>query len=362
MAVDLTEAPTAPPPLALAAPAHPPASNLPPISGLRKAAILLTSLGDAETSGVMRLLSLEQVREITREIAQLTRIAAPERTAVFAEFSRHIEAPETSGGPDFATSLLMAAFGPSDGKRMADQVFNSEPPSPTPQLDALREADPKALARVLHREHPQMIAVLLSQLSTPAASEVLTALPGDLRAQVTKRIAALESVSPATVERLAGMVNGRVKVAAKTDTRPCGGTRSVAEMMNRIHPEASEQILTEIGGEDPDLSRDIRNLMFVFEDLLQLSQDNLRMVIGKVDKKALTLALKGCSPKLKAHVTGIMSSRAAEMLSEDMQALGPVRIKDVEEAQKKIVDVVPQLKEQGAIALGAGGESDQFVT
>jgi flagellar motor switch protein FliG len=358
MVIDRSESAPASP-LALESPAGPEAAPL-VISGLRKAAVLLATLGDAETAAILRLLTMDQVRDVTRQIGQLTRIAPPERAAVLTEFVESMVNPEARvGGLGLATSLLVAAFGANDGKRMADQVFSSAP-SDTPHLDRLRGADAQTVATVLQNEHPQLIAVLLSQLSTEAASAVLTGLPAAVKSAVTRRVAALESVPPATAERLAEKLSGRLKLAVKAEGRPYGGTRSVAEMMNRIDPEESETILRQIEDEDPDLSRTIRSLMFVFDDLRSLGEDALRTVMSKLDKKLLTLALKGASPQLKAHITGAMSSRAAEMLAEDMQALGPVRIKDVEQAQQKVVEAVLQLKSEGAITFGSG-QSDQLV-
>jgi flagellar motor switch protein FliG len=347
-------------PLALEPPASSPAPAPPVVSGLRKAAILLATLGDSETAGILRLLSMDQVQELTRQIGRLTRIAPAERTAVLAEFAEFIAQPDTTmGGTHLATSLLVAAFGATDGRRMAEQLFSAAA-SATPNLDRLRGTDPGTIASILQGEHPQLIAVLLSQLGTDAASSVLTRLPTDLKSSVALRIAALESVPPATAEHLASKLSSRLRVAADTETKPYGGTRSVAEIMNRIDPEESETILRQIDDEDPDLSRTIRSMMFVFEDLRSLREDALRAIISKVDKKLFTLALKGCSPQLKTHITGAISSRAAEMLAEDMQALGPVRIKDVEQAQQKVVEVVLQLKSEGVITLGAG-QAEQFV-
>jgi flagellar motor switch protein FliG len=173
-------------------------------------------------------------------------------------------------------------------------------------------------------------------------------------------MAALDRISPDVINKLAKAVCAKLRVLGETNLESCGGVRAVAEVLNRVDLSTSEDILVSITSEDPALGGTIRQLMFVFEDLLRVTQDDLRVILGKLDRKILTLALKGCSPQVKKHFTGLLSSRAAEMLEEDLQALGPVRIRDVQAAQQQIIDEARTLQAEGRINLASSG-SDEFV-
>jgi flagellar motor switch protein FliG len=264
-----------------------------------------------------------------------------------------------AGGIEYATSVLLAAFGPETGKRMAERLLKSIS-TESPDVDSLRRADPQDLAKIVHREHPQTIALIMCHLSTSQAAKLLSELPAALRSDVTRRMAALDQISPDVINRIAKVIGGKLRLAGQSSLGAYGGVRAVAEILNQVDSTTAEEILQTIGNEDAALGESIRHLMFVFEDLLNVSQDSMRTLLGRVDRKLLTTGLKGASPKIKAHFTSLMSARAKEMLEEDMQALGPVRIRDVEEAQQKIIAVARQLQAEGVISLSAAG-SDQFV-
>ena len=330
------------------------------LPGPRKAAIFMTSLGDEAGAAILRQLTEEQVHDITREISVLGRLTAQERKAVLNEFLVTAENPNStaSGGVEYATSVLLAAFGPETGKRMAERLLRSVG-SDSSNIDTLRKADAQQLAKVVQREHPQTLALILCNLDTSKAARVLSELPEKLRAQVARRMAALDQVSPEVTNRLAKAVGSKLRVVGESSLESFGGVRTVAELLNRVDPAASEEILKEITSDDPTLGHEIRQIMFVFEDLLNISQDSLRKLLGKVDRKVLTLALKGSSPQIKKHFASAMSQRASEMLSEDMQALGAVRIKDVQHAQQALIATARQMSEAGEISLTAGME--EFV-
>jgi flagellar motor switch protein FliG len=331
------------------------------LSGRRKAAILLTSIGNQASAAILRQLSEEEVHDITREISMLPSATDDERQSVLRDFVAKAEHPDTLdvGGIQYATSVLLAAFGPETGKRMAERLLKSIH-TETPDVDSLRRAAPQHLAKIVHGEHPQTIALIMCQLGTPQAAKLLCELPATLRADVARRMAALDQISPDVVNRIAKIVGGKLRLAGQASLGAYGGIRAVAEVLNQVDNTVTEEILESIGNEDPTLGQTIRHLMFVFEDLLNVSQESMRALIGRIDRKQLTTALKGGSPKVKGHFTSLMSGRAKEMFEEDMQALGPVRIKDVEEAQQKIIAVARQMQAEGVISLSAAG-SEQFV-
>ena len=328
------------------------------LSGRRKAAILLTFIGSQASAAILRQLTEEEVHEIAREITLLPNATEEERESVLRDFAARAERPDSLGvgGVEYATSVLLSAFGPEAGKRMTERLLKAIS-TETPDIDSLRKADPEHLAKIVHREHPQTIALILCYLGTAQAAKLLSELPAALRADVVRRMAALDQISPEVVNRIAKIIGGKLRIVS---LEAYGGVRAVAEVLNHMNNTTTEEILNSVGNEDPKLGQTIRHLMFVFEDLLNVSQESMRTLIGRLDRKLLTTALKGGSPNIKGHFTSLMSGRAKEMFEEDMQALGPVRIKDVEEAQQKIIAVARQLQDEGAISLSSSG-SEQFV-
>jgi flagellar motor switch protein FliG len=331
------------------------------MSGLRKAAILLTTLGDQASAPILRELKEEEVHEVTREISLLRQVSDHDRAAALKEFLDRAMRRDyfNTGGLEYATSLLTAAFGPEAGKRISDRVLKSIA-SDMPNIDAIRKADPEHLAKVIHREHPQAIALILCHLGSSNAAQLLHALPPQLRADVTRRMAGVDQISPEIINRIAKSVGAKLRILGENSMEAYGGVRAVAEVLNRVETSVAEDILSQISGEDPSLEQTIRHLMFVFDDLMNISKDALRTLLGRIDRKLLTMALKGCTPQVKQHFTTLMSARAAEMLNEDMQALGPVRIREVEDAQQKIITAARELQTQGIISLQPAA-AERFV-
>jgi len=347
---------------ALAAPADVQIPEQPEIpAGPRKAAILLASLSEESIAAMLQKLSESEVRQVIRELSTLSSVSREERTAVLQEFVERASPQYAlcAGGFERARSVLLSAFGPETGKHLVEDLTQSIHPEPAP-IEVLRKADPDHLAKIIHAEHPQVIALVLCQLDTAPAAQLLEALPSALRPEIARRAAALDQIAPEVLERIAKSIVSRLSAASSSGLQSSGGVRTVAELLNRMDPSATTEILTSIAADDTNLDQSIRYLMFVFEDFLKLRPEALRTLLGRLDKKLLTVALKGSSPALKKHFTSLMSTRAAEMLNEDMQALGPVRIKDVEEAQQKIVAMAKQPQAEGLISLQSGG-SEEFV-
>lgn len=331
------------------------------IPGLRKAAILMVVLGEQVGASVLGLLGEEEATLLGREIARMPPVAAEQAEAVLQEGYQIVLARDyvLKGGVDYARKLLMNAYGPDHAKKLLDRLMKALG-SDAATFDALQKADPQQLAKFIHKEHPQTIALVLSHLNPSQAAALLSSLPAELRADVALRMASLERISPEVIGRIASIIDQKIKSLGEFSSEAYGGVRAVAEMFNRLDSGTSQDILDEIEKENPQLVETVRHLMFVFEDLLLIDQSGLKEVLSRVDRKLLTVALKGTSEKLRERFLECMSQRGAEMLREDMDALGPVKIKEVEAAQQQIIAVVRQLEAEGVVSLkGAVGE--QYV-
>jgi flagellar motor switch protein FliG len=331
------------------------------LPGIRKAAILMVILGDQTSAEILRNLDDEEVQLISREVARITSIDNDQAEAILEEFYQMSMARDfvLKGGLDYARKMLMNAFGPEHATKLLDRLVKTLG-SELASFDTLQRADPQQLAKFIHNEHPQTVALILSHLNASQAAGLLISLPAELRADVALRMASLDQISPEIISKIAVIIGEKLKALGEVSRESYGGVRAVAEMFNRLDSGTSKEILEAIEENDSNLVATIRHLMFVFEDLLLLGNDGIKEVLAKVDRKILTVALKGTSDQLKAHFTEVMSQRGAEMLREDLDALGPVKIKEVEGAQQQIIAVVRQLEAEGTISLkGAVGE--QYV-
>jgi flagellar motor switch protein FliG len=263
------------------------------------------------------------------------------------------------GGIDYAKKILMNAFGPEHAKKLVDRLVKTLG-SELASFDTLQKADPQQLAKFIHNEHPQTIALILSHLNASQAAGLLISLPAELRPDVALRMASLDQISPEIISKIASIIGQKLKALGEMSRESYGGVRAVSEMFNRLDSGTSKEILEAIEQNDPKLVETVRHLMFVFEDLLLLSPDSIKEMLSKVDRKILTVALKGTSEQLKNHILQTMSQRGAEMLKEDLDALGPVKIKDVDAAQQQIIAVIRQLEAEGTISL-KGTVGEQYV-
>lgn len=331
------------------------------LSGLRKAAILMIILGEEVSAELLRHLDEDEVQAIGREVARVSALTSEEAEGVLEEFYQMTIAHDyvLKGGIDYARKMLVSAFGPEHARRMLDRLMKTLGSEIT-SFDALQKADPQQLAKFIHSEHPQTIALILSHLNPSQAANLLFSLPVELRSDVALRMASLDQISPEIISKIAVVIGGKLKALGEMSRESYGGVRAVAEMLNRLDSNTSKEILESIEEADQTLVETIRHLMFVFEDLLLLDQNAVKELLAKVDRKILTIALKGTSDQMKNHMLQAMSQRGAEMLKEDMEALGPVKIKEVEAAQQQIIAVVRQLEAEGVLSLkGTAGE--QYV-
>jgi flagellar motor switch protein FliG len=332
-----------------------------PMEGIQKAAILLVSLGDSTSAEILKQLDEDEVQRLSHEVARISSIPTGQAEAVLEEYYQMTLAHDyvLKGGLDYARKILIQAFGPEAARRLLDRLVKALGTEVT-TFDALQKADPQQLAKFIHSEHPQMVALILSHLNTSQAAALLTSLPPEIRADVAQRMASLDQISPEIISKVAAIIGQKLKALGEFSRETCGGVRAVSELLNRLDSSTSKEILDKIEQQDQNLAETIRHLMFVFEDLLLLDQGGIKEVLARVDRKILTVALKGTSDELKKHFLECMSQRGAEMMREDMEALGPVKIKEVDAAQQQIIAIVRQLEAEGVVSLkGAVGE--QYV-
>jgi flagellar motor switch protein FliG len=332
------------------------------INGARKAAILMAIMGEEAASAVYRTLPEKEVQLVTRELAELGKVSAETVNGVLEEYSQLALTNDylTEGGLELATRLLVKAFGNDTANNLLQKVGRLQQLS-AGQLDSLQKADPQQLAKFLEDEHPQTIALILAHLDGKQASALLMKLPEAVRAESLKRLAQLRQFSPEIAEKVSVVLNRRLSSVGEQSRKTYAGLKGVADVMNRLEPAAAKTILENIEQDDPKAAIDIRNLMFTFEDLLGIADVAVREWVGAMDKKTLALALKGASPDLKDHIFRAMSSRAVEMLKEDIEALGPVRAKDVTKAQQESVALLRKLEADGKVTLKAEGEDEYVV-
>jgi flagellar motor switch protein FliG len=330
-------------------------------STLRKAAVLMIVLGEQASAAVFPQLSEDDVQTLTKEIAKVTAISSDDAEAVLTEFHHLSTAGDyvARGGLEVARKLLTNAFNPDVAHRMMERLTKALGAEAV-SFDAITKTDPQQLAKFIHSEHPQTIALVLSHLNVPQAAALLMSLPAGMRADVAQRMASLDQISPDIITKIAGVIGQKLQALGEVSRESYGGVRAVAEILNRIDSISSRGIIETIEQQDSAVAQTIRHLMFVFEDLLLIDQLGIKEVLAKVDRKLLTVALKGTSEQLRNHILGCMSQRGADMLREDMEALGPVKIKEVEASQQQIISVVRQLEADGVLSLkGAVGE--QYV-
>lgn len=327
--------------------------------GLRKAAILLVVLGEDAASQIYRHLSQGEVEQVTQEIATMKQVPPETVLSVLEEFDRMVLTGQylSRGGRDYANKLLVKAFGEDGARQLLQQVSRSAEMN-AGRLDSLQKADPQQLAKFIEGEHPQTIALILAHVDARQASALLMRLPEELRAESIKRLAQLRQFSPEMAERVSVVLNKRLEALGEQSRRAYAGLRGVADLMNRLDLATGKTILESIEKEDPKLALSIRNLMFTFEDLLSVPEAGIRELLGQMDKKTLATALRGASEELKSYIFKSMSSRAVEMLKEDMEVLGPIKSREINKAQLEAVAVARRLETEGKMTLTPEGEDE----
>jgi flagellar motor switch protein FliG len=332
------------------------------LTGLQKSAILLVALGDQVSADLLKCLDDDEVQMVTGAIANLPSISVQQAQSVLEEFEMASSDPLHVGGrgADYARRLLTNAFGAEGSQKHLGSLPDPAGAAATQQL---QRVDPQLLARFVRTEHPQTVAVILSHLSAAQSAQVLSSMDPEVRADLAMRIARLGQISPSVTAKILTSVGQKLKSLGPVKHETSGGPRAVAEIFNQLDMTLSDQILGQIGEANLDLSEEIRLKMFVFDDLKTLDANGVKELLARADRRQLTVSLKGTSEDLRHHLLQGMSQRGAAMLLEDMEALGPVKIKDVEAAQQQMIAVVRQLESDGVISRnkggGGGGSSDE---
>jgi flagellar motor switch protein FliG len=329
------------------------------LSGARKAAILLSLLGDEPAATLLRNLPDRDLQRITDEVASLGQVPFEVTLEVLEEYQQMMSAQDfmAVGGQDVASRLLVKTLGADGAKAMVQRLARAEEAS---EGTALKKVDTQQLARFLVSERPQTKAMVLGRLDSKRASALLMSLEPEVRADCVRRLANLGQYSPEVAAKVSSVLNRRLKSVGDQSKQADSGSSNVAEMMNRLDSTTAREILESIERDEPTLAISIRDQMFRFDDFLEVPEQELRELMNSIDKKTLMIALKGASEDLRSHFYRTMSSRAVEMLKEDSEMMGPVRGKDVGKAQSEIVSIARKLESEGKIVLKAEGE-DEYV-
>jgi flagellar motor switch protein FliG len=331
------------------------------LSGLKKAAILLVSLEQQIAGDILKHMDVVQIEEISREIAGMGPVNQALRDEVINEFYQLALARSYAdeGGWEYAKTLLSKSLPEEAAKKIIDQVNQSIQSAP---FSFLQKAESENLLTFIQDEHPQTIALILAHLKPVKAAEILVGLQGQKQVEVVKRIANMEQTNPEVIKEVERGLEHRLSAMITQTFEKAGGVENVAEMLNLADRATEKSIMEGLEAEDPDLVEQIRRLMFVFEDIMMVNDKGIQSMLKEVDNEDLALALKTASQELKDKIFKNMSERAAQLIREDMEYMGPVRVSDVESAQQKIVDVVRRLEESGEIIIsGRGGEKDLVV-
>jgi flagellar motor switch protein FliG len=328
------------------------------IPGIKKAALLLVSVNQEIAAKILSQLDKDSIEAVSTAIATLGDVPPEERTGVVEEFYQMIKAREylEQGGLEYARQLLQQSLSADEAERILKNVEQSIRSTP---FSFLRKAESSNLLTFIQDEHPQTIALVLAHLDSKQAAEVLSGLPANKRLEVVRRIATMEHTNPEIVKEVEKGLESRLAAIVVHKYEKTGGVEAVAEMLNLADRATEKAILEALEEEDPDLVENIRRLMFVFEDIILVNDKGIQQVLKEIDNEALALALKTASDELKDKIFRNMSERAATLIKEDMEYMGPVRLSDVEAAQQKIVDVVRRLEEAGEVIIqgrGGGGE------
>ena len=327
------------------------------MSMAEKISILLLQLGEDVTATVFATLSVDAITEISKYIASSKSIEKALATAVLEEFHAIFQSNQyiSSGGLEYAREILYKALGPEEAKKVLDRLSKSM--QSTQNFSYLSKIKPQQLADFIINEHPQTIALILAHMDSTAAAETLGFFSDDMRAEVTMRMAKLGDISPSVIKRVSAVLESKLESLASYKVE-VGGPRAVADIFNRLGAKASKGTLTHIEQIDEQLATSIKEMMFTFEDIAQLDNAGVREILKTVDKKELMLALKSAPEDLKDKFFSNMSERARATFEEEMQFLGAVKVKDVEGSQRKIVEAVQQLAEQGVLQLG---ETEEMI-
>jgi len=328
------------------------------LTGLQKSALLLIALDVESSAELLKNIEADDVEAISAEISQVKNTSSQILDSVMGEFYNMVKAREyvLEGGIEYAKSILEKSFGVNRANEIIEKVKSI---TTLKGFDILKKADSTQLVNFLVKEHPQTIALILTHLSPDQTANALQELPADLRGDVALRIATLGKVSHVTLRRIEKVVDDMAGLTMSQSVGKIGGTKSLATILNRTKVSLSKEIMDQILDKDPEVAAEIKRLMFLFEDLINLQDKDIQKILREIDRKDLTYALKTADEELSNKIFANMSERATELLKEELQYMGMVKLKEVEAAQARIIDIVKQLEESGDISLNIRGSVEE---
>ncbi len=330
------------------------------LSGKEKAAILLIALGPEKSAKIFSQLNDDEIEELTLEIANMRKVSPDEKENVLEEFYQICLAQEfiSEGGINYAKDVLEKALGSQKALEVINKLTASLQVRP---FDFVRKAEANQVLNFIQNEHPQTLALILSYLNSNQAAQILSALPQDKQANVAMRIATMESTSPEVIKEVELVLERKLSSMVTQDYTIAGGIQAIVDILNAVDRGTEKFIMETLEIQEAELAEEIRKRMFVFEDIMALDSVSIQRFIREIDNHDLAVALKGSTDEVRDMVFANMSKRMAEMLKEDMEFMGPVRLRDVEEAQQKIVNVIRKLEEAGEIIISRGGGDEIIV-
>jgi flagellar motor switch protein FliG len=330
------------------------------LSGRQKAAVFLVSLGSEVSSEIFKHLREDEIEQLTFEIARLDRIEPEDRDKVLQEFQEMMMAQEfiQNGGIDYARDVLERALGTQKAIDIVNRLTSSLQVRP---FDFIRRTDPSHLLNFIQGEHPQTIALILAYLDSQKAAQILSGLSHQIQADVAKRIAQMDRTSPDVLREVERVLERKLSTLASEDFTSAGGIDAIVEVLNNVDRGTEKIIIEALEEEDPELAEEIKKRMFVFEDIVLLDDRSIQKVLREVDTQDLAKALKGVDAEVQEKIYRNMSKRASSLLREDMDFMGPIRLRDVEESQQKIVNIIRKLEESGDIIVARAGEEELVV-
>lgn len=329
------------------------------LNGIQKAAILMIALGPDKSAKIVQHLGEAEIDQLTLEMSNVHKISAEQRDTVVDEFHQMCIANDyiAQGGIEYARDVLERALGEQKAFDIISRLSSSLKMRP---FDLVRRTDPKQLLSFIQGEHPQTIALIMTHLPADKAATILSSLPHDKQADITRRIALMGRTSPDVLKEIEKILERKISSLAPTDYTTSGGIQSVVDILNRSDPGTLKVVMEALEMDDPELAEQVKRQMFVFEDIVMLDDRGIQLVLREVDSKDLALAIKGSNPEVGEKIMQNMSARASQMLKEDIEFMGPVRLRDVEDAQQRIVKVIRRLEESGAIVISRGG-GDELI-
>ncbi|MCG8539822.1 MAG: flagellar motor switch protein FliG [Clostridia bacterium] len=330
------------------------------LTGREKAAILLISLGPDKSAKIFKHLQDDEIEELTLEIANMRKVGAEEKQDIIEEFYQICLAQNyiSEGGINYAKEVLEKAMGSNKALEIINKLTASLQVRP---FDFVRKADASQLLNFIQNEHPQTIALILSYLGSNQAGQILSALPQEKQADVAQRIATMDITSPEIIKEVEHVLERKLSSMVTQDYTSTGGVGTIVDILNSVDRGTEKFIMETLEIQDTELAEEIKKRMFVFEDIITLDSASIQRFIREVDNNELSIALKGATQEVKDIIFANMSKRMAEMIREDMEFMGPVRLRDVEEAQQKIVNIIRKLEEAGEIILSRGGGDEIIV-